>query len=223
MLAAIALIPSAPILVPELAGAAAAEVADLRAAVLTATAQLPERWVAIASGVTEAIIGSHAVGTFAGYGADVPVALSPQADGPVTELPLAALITGWVRAQVAPTATAEVRLYGADGVDAGRRLRTLLDASADPVGVLVVADGANTLTASAPGGFEPESVPAQGALDDALAAGDAAAVHRAAAPAVGCHAYRVLTGLVGASPVAATELYRGAPYGVGYFVGAWKV
>ena len=41
MVAAIALIPSAPIVVPELAGAAADAVADLRAAVLTAAAVLP--------------------------------------------------------------------------------------------------------------------------------------------------------------------------------------
>ncbi|MCV7091033.1 hypothetical protein H7H80_15295, partial [Mycobacterium interjectum] len=36
MLGAIAIVPSAPVLVPELAGAAAAEVADLTAAVLAA-------------------------------------------------------------------------------------------------------------------------------------------------------------------------------------------
>ncbi len=86
----------------------------------------------------------------------------------------------------------------------------------------MVADGANTLTASAPGGCDPDSVPAQDALDDALAGGDAAAVLTHVAGAVGAPAYRVLAGLVGAGTVAAAEGYRGAPYGVGYFVGTWE-
>jgi hypothetical protein len=32
----------------------------------------------------------------------------------------------------------------------------------------------------------------------------------------------VLAGLVGSSPWQARELYRGAPYGVGYTVGTWR-
>ena len=221
MLAAIALIPSAPILVPELAGTAAEEVADLRAAVLTVGAQLPTRWIAVAAGQTAAVVGPQAVGTFAGYGADIVVTLSPEPDGPVTDLPLAALITGWVRANAAPNAVAEVHIVGPN-TDAGS-LRAVLDAIGDPIGVLVVADGANTLTAAAPGGFDPDSVPEQHRLDDALAAGDTANLTGVAAGAVGRDAYRVVADLVGAAPVAAHELYRGAPYGVGYFVGMWRL
>jgi len=223
VLAAIALIPSAPVLVPELAGAAAAEVADLRAAVLTATAALPPRWIVIGAGGVDAVIAISAVGTFAGYGADIRVALSPGADDPVAELPLAALIAGWARAQVNATA-AEVRVYAEAGeaaVHCGAALRAELEASSEPVGVLVVADGANTLTESAPGGFDPDSVSAQKALDDALAAGDTEAVIRCATGAVGQSAYQVLAGLAGPQPVHAKELYRGAPFGVGYFAGTW--
>jgi len=32
----------------------------------------------------------------------------------------------------------------------------------------------------------------------------------------------VLAGLAGDGPLQARELYRGAPYGVGYFVGVWQ-
>ena len=39
---------------------------------------------------------------------------------------------------------------------------------------------------------------------------------------VGRAAFGVLAGLAGAGPAAARELYRGAPYGVGYFVGVWQ-
>ncbi|WNG84222.1 hypothetical protein C6A86_011560 [Mycobacterium sp. ITM-2016-00316] len=224
MLAAIALIPSAPVLVPELAGAAAAEVADLRAVVLTAAAGLPGRWIVIGAGGADQVIPASAAGTFAGYGADIRVSLGPEADGPVTELPLAALIAGWVRAQVNAGGLAEVRVHadvGEAAVHRGVTLRSELDESPDPIGVLVVADGANTLSESAPGGFEPDSVSAQAALDDALAAGDADAVIGCAEGAVGQSAYELLAGLAGRRPVRARELYRGAPFGVGYFVGTW--
>jgi len=38
---------------------------------------------------------------------------------------------------------------------------------------------------------------------------------------VGRVAYQVLAGLTERRPASATELMRGAPYGVGYFVGTW--
>ena len=50
VLAAIALIPSPPVLVPQLARAAAGEVAGFRDAALTAAAGLPDRWVVIGAG-----------------------------------------------------------------------------------------------------------------------------------------------------------------------------
>jgi aromatic ring-opening dioxygenase LigB subunit len=142
-------------------------------------------------------------------------------------MPLCALIAGWARAQVKPEARAEVRVYADDhGVDAaldhGRRLRAEIDEAADPIGVLVVADGAHTLTSGAPGGYEPDSIPAQAALDDALAHGDATALTRLPDSVVGRVAYQVLVGLIEPAPRSAKELYRGAPYGVGYFVGVWQ-
>ena len=82
MLTAIAIIPSAPVLVPQLAGAAAAETADLRQAILAAAATLPSRWVAVGVGPAASRFGPDAAGTFAGFGVDVPVALSSR-PGPV--------------------------------------------------------------------------------------------------------------------------------------------
>jgi hypothetical protein len=76
-----------------------------------------------------------------------------------------------------------------------------------------------------------DSIPAQAALDDALAAGDAAALTRLPDTIVGRVAYQVLAGLIGypgfssrpdPAPRSAKELYRGAPYGVGYFAGVWQ-
>lgn len=226
VLSAIAIVPSAPVLVPELMGAAAAELADLRAAVVAAAQALPARWVVVGVGDADTVIGSEAAGTFAGYGVDVAVALGPGGPHTPIELPLSALVAGWIRGEVNPGAAAEVRVYAnshsADAAQArGRALRVLIDDAADPVGVLVVADGAHTLTAGAPGGYDPESGAIQSALDDALAAGDAAALLKLPDSIVGRVAYQVLAGLTEPAPAQARELYRGAPYGVGYFAGVW--
>lgn len=226
MLSAIAIVPSAPVLVPELASGAAAELVDLRDAVLTAAATLPDRWVAIGVGPVDAIVGPEAVGTFAGYGVDLPVAFAPGDAAPPTGLPLCALIAGWLRARVNPLARAQVRVYANDlgaetALARGRSLRAEIDQESDAVGVLVVADGANTLSPTAPGGFDPDSVPLQAALDAALASGDVAELAALPGSAVGRVAYQVLAGLSGPASASADELYRGAPYGVGYFVGVW--
>lgn len=227
VLAAIALTPSAPVLVPELAGAAAAEVAEFHDAAIAAAGTLPNRWIAIGVGPTDRTIEPTARGTFAGYGVDVPVLLSPNAPGEISDLPLCALIAGWLRGQANPAARIEVRVYSADhDVDAalahGRTLRDAINEAADPIGVLVVADGANTLTQSAPGGYDPDSEPVQTALDDALAIGNAAALTRLPNGVIGRVAYQVLAGLTEPKPRAAKQYVRGAPYGVGYFVGTWN-
>jgi hypothetical protein len=236
VLSAIAIIPSAPVMVPELAATAAEDLADLREAVYTAAGSLPPRWIAVGVGAADSVVGPDGAGTFAGYGVDRRVTLSPAAADALSELPLCALIAGWVRGQAKPEARAEVRVYAADqdvgaALAHGRRLRAEIDEAVDPVGVLVVADGAHTLTPRAPGGYEPDSIPAQAALDDALAAGDAAALTRLPDTIVGRVAYQVLAGLTepelsqsSSRPGlrSANELYRGAPYGVGYFAGVWQ-
>jgi hypothetical protein len=227
VLSGIAIVPSPPVLVPELAAGAAGELAEVRQAAVAAAASLPPRWLAVGVGPGDEVIAPSRVGTFAGYGVDVPVRLSPQADEPPTALPLCALVTGWLRGQVDGETHAEVRVF-ADTHSAesalahGRRLRGELDATAGEVGVLIVADGAHTLTQSAPGGYDPASAPVQAALDDALAGGDTAALAVLPDLVVGRVAYQVLAGLVGPGPRSVTELYRGAPFGVGYFVGRWQ-
>lgn len=226
VLSAVVLTPSAPVLVPELAGAAAVEVADVRAAMLAAAAELPDRWIAVGVGAGDQVIDPDARGTFAGYGVDVGVALSPDASAGVRALPLCALFAGWLRGQANPAAHVQVRVYDADhdpatAVDYGRALRVEIDGIGEPVGVLVVADGANTLTPAAPGGYDPDAASRQAALDDALATGDVAALKALTGGIVGRVGYQVLAGLVEPGPRTAKELVRGAPYGVGYFVGTW--
>lgn len=226
MLGAIAIMPSAPVLVPQLAGAAAVELTDLRAAVSAAVGFLPSHWVAVGAGLTDAVFGPENAGTFAGFGVDLAVGLSSRAERGA-DLPLCALMAGWVRAQVRPDAYVQV-LVCCDPESAfarGERLRAEIDRSPQPTGVLVLADGANTLTGVAPGGYQPGDIDVQAALDDALAHGDTAALTGLPTQVVGRSAFAALAGLAGpARPALGTaeELYRGAPYGVGYFVGVWQ-
>ena len=60
----------------------------------------PQRWIGIGADRAEDRVGPDAVGTFAGYGTDVPVAMSPDAHT-TTAMPLCALITGWLRGEIA--------------------------------------------------------------------------------------------------------------------------
>ena len=208
-------------MVPELGRGVAAELTELTSAVRAAVATLPSQWIVIGVGPRDDRIGADAVGTFAGYGADLPVALGPHACAAPRELPLCALIAGWLRGQLDPAATLDVRVLAEDlsaqaAADRGRELRGRTSGA----GVLVVADGAHTLTPAAPGGFDPDSVAVQRQWDDALAAGDTDMLASVSGGVLGRVAYQVLAGLAGPEPVA-TELYRGAPYGVGYFVGTW--
>lgn len=214
--------PSAPLLVPELAGTAT-EAAQLRAAALAAAAALPARWVAVGAG-PDAVYGPDSAGGFGGFGADVAVRLSPGAHVSV-DLPLCALVAGWVRGQVAPDAEVVVHSCAdpATAPATGRRLRAEIEQAAEPVGVLVLADGANTVTPAAPGGYQPADVGCQRALDDALAGGDVTGLTALPPQVVGRAGFAALAGLAGAAPRAVSTLYRDAPYGVGYFVGVWQL
>ncbi|MEU1209885.1 hypothetical protein [Nocardia sp. NPDC005825] len=247
------LVPSPPVLVPELEGAAGSAVegavAELRAAVLAAGEELAarvSRWVVIGvaepgevsgAGGSGRVIGADAVGTFRGYGVDVRVGLS----GPVAErvadvlLPLPALIAGWLRQQVAPETVAECRLISADATAEeslafGRALRVELDAESEPVGVLVVADGAATLSLKAPRYLDERAEGVQADIDRALSAGDRQALADldtalcAEIEVAGWPAYQALAGLFAADPAdpRVETRYAAAPFGVAYHVSGWR-
>lgn len=235
---AAALVPSPPLLVPELMGAGAAETADLRAAAVSATTHLAstvDRWIAVGVDRTSSTFGEATVGTLRGFGVDVVVSLSGAADQTAADpdLPLAVLIAGWLRGVAAPDDAVEVRTIPADAspewcAEFGEKLRREFDASAESWGVLVLADGANTLTPKAPGSFDERAQEVQHRIDDALAAADVDALAGlepdlcASLGVGGRAAWQVLAALAGADAKTTTELYRGAPFGVGYFVGTWS-
>ncbi len=236
VLTAAVFVPSPPLLVPELNGLAAGETDELRGAALAAASEIADctHWVVVGTGPTAGRVASTAIGTFRGYGADVRVDLGPDATGdPDPDLPLSALIAGWLRDHAAPTVRAEVHIVPIDaGRDEctrlGQRLRAGLDAADTPRGLLVIADGAATLTAKAPGAFDARAEAVETDLTAALGAGDPGALialdpDRCAELLLdGRAAWQVLAGVFGAAPSAVKIAYSGAPYGVGYHVGIWR-
>lgn len=240
---AAALVASPPILVPELGGAQIGVSEPLRKATLDVVATLrsyARTWAVVGVDKREAIVPPDARGTFRGFGVDVEVALGERASGPVDpDLPLAALIAGWLRQAAAPDAELQVRILAADTapddcVHIGRDLRADLDATEEPRALLVVADGANTLTAKAPGAFDERAPQFQADLDRALAIGDRAAL-AALDPGLckelgvaGRAAYQVLAAVFddatafGDTSITCTTAYDDAPFGVAYHVGLWR-
>ncbi|WP_188827711.1 hypothetical protein [Nocardia camponoti] len=248
MLSLAALVPSPPMLVPQLCGRPMrAELATeepptaVRAAALsaaTALATSAREWVVVGVGDATASFPAETRGTFRGFGADVVVGLAPQAHSIAVvdaELPLPVLIAGWLREQVGPDVSVRAHVLAvdtpvADCVAFGAHLRAELDAIPEPQGVLVVADGAATLTEKAPGYFDSRAAAAQADLDDALRTGSRADL-TALDPALcadlwlsGRAAYQALAGLfaVDAADPAVRTLYQGAPLGVAYDVSLWE-
>ncbi|MFC4374670.1 hypothetical protein ACFO5K_11230 [Nocardia halotolerans] len=243
-----ALVPSPPILVPELCGRSvtAGGAPDdpttlLRAAALDAAATLAaraERWTVVGVGEHDRNFAATARGTFRGFGAEVLVGLGPSgpADGRAdAQLPLPVLIAGWLREQVAPGISVCARLLAADTAPAqcartGAALRTELDADPVPHAVLVVADGAATLSIDSPGYLDERARPVQDALDTALRTGARTALADLDPTLCdqlrleGRAAYQALGGLFAADPAdpLVRTLYQGAPYGVGYDVSLWQ-
>ncbi len=234
VLTAVALVPSPPVLVPELNGASAAETAGVRAAALAAVRRLgaaAQRWTVLGTGPAAVDLPPATRGTFAGFGVDLVVGLSPGAAGPVDPaLPAAVLVGAWLRGAAAPEVTADARVVAADAspaacAAAGARLRRELDAGGRAHGLLVVADGATTLTEKAPGSLDPRAAGVQAGLTEALDRADCVALAAldpdlaAELGITGRAAFQVLAGACGSAR--GSTSYADAPFGVAYHVGWW--
>ena len=241
VIARVAVVPHPPLLVPEVAAGAAVETASLRAACLAAAGALAAaatRWVAVAAVDVAAVddAAAGAAGTFSGYGVDVTVGLGPQPGAASDDLPLPLLVAGWLRGRVGPRSvtvhpdTVSSGTAPVDCVRAGRALAERLAAGSEPVGLLVLGDGAATHTPLAPGyldiraeGFDAAVAAALGSADLAvLLALDAqlAAELRVA----GREAWQVGAAAAQAAATAwrGELLHSAAPYGVAYHVAVWE-
>ena len=245
VLALVAIVPSAPLLVPELAGPSAVDTEPIRDAVRAAADRLAEsatRWIAVGAADQGGPVGAPEAfsrnGDFGAYGVPVPVSLGG-ADTGALPLPLSMLVAAWVGGQVPDGPSTGQRSVtplvvdpaasAADCRAIGAGLAAEVAASPEPIGVLVVADGADALSKTAPGGGERQSaVTLQARIDEALAAVDLPALETlddgecGAEGVRGRVAWQVLAGLCGTERCTSTVLYSGAPFGVGYTVALWS-
>lgn len=266
MLTTVAVLPQPPLLVPELATAAAAETAPLRAACLTAATRLgaaARRWIAV--GADEGgrrTVGSLARGTFVGFGVDVVVALDTTADcgperagdrsfpapaptrsgpgenrdpcGEVPDpwLPLPLLVAGWAAGAAGVEVTIRGELVHPDApphecAALGAVLAGECASDPQPVGLLVVGDGAATHTEKAPRHLDERAAPFDRIAAAALASADVAALAALDAGlatelcAVGRAPWQVLAGATAGGDWDGELLHSDAPFGVAYHVAVW--
>ncbi len=225
MISRVAVVPHPPLLVPELVAGAAAETSSVRAACLAAARELAAHdldWTAVAADPSAPRTLSDVAGSFRGYGVDVPVSLSGRPSSVEADLPLPALVAGWLREHAgARTVTVHLvppDLPTADCVTFGSQLggRALL----------VLGDGSHRHGERAVGRPDDRAEPFDEDVRKALAAADQNAL-KALDPdladdlgARGRAAWQVLAGVPG--PWRCTRSEFDAPYGVGYHVAVWE-
>ncbi|SCG52308.1 hypothetical protein [Micromonospora halophytica] len=235
-LVAAAVCPHPPLIVPELAGAAAPELDGLRAACDAAVAGLLDsgahRIVVVGDGPETRSYGFPFHGSLAPWGAAVEVFLgSPRPDRPES-LPLSLTIGAWLlrHSPTGPSSVARMHALAADADPAecaalGGGWRSDVD-----WGLLVMGDGSACRGPKAPGYDDPRAEAYDDAVARALADADAEALLgldprlSTELKAAGRAPWQVLAG----AARAAGGDWRGelrhysAPYGVAYFVASWE-
>lgn len=249
-LLAAAVCPHPPLIVPELAGAAAPELAELRDACAAAVAALyaagADTVVLVGAGERTTELALPRRGSFAPWGLPLTVGLATAGGDPVPpsrgveplsppvddeELPLSLLVGAWLVDRTAPPAPTAWRMVSVASDEPADRCAALgaglrVDGS---WALLVLGDGSACHGPKAPGYDDPRA----GAYDEgvarALADADADAllgldpVLSAQLGVAGRPAWQVLAGAVRAAggDWHGELRHHGVPYGVGYLVASW--
>ncbi|WP_433532075.1 class III extradiol dioxygenase subunit B-like domain-containing protein [Micromonospora sp. CA-263727] len=239
-LVAAAVCPHPPLIVPEVAGAAAPELDDLRAACDAAVARLcasgARSIVVVGVDDRSADLDHPFRGSFAPWGLPLEVRLGDLPDGRVGTdgLPLSLLVGAWlVRRRPVPGGGAmswRMKTVGADEPAErcaawGARL-----GSNHPWGLLVMGDGSACRGEKAPGYADPRAEAYDAGVARALADADTDALLgldpelSAQLMVAGRAPWQVLAG---AARTAGGDWrgelrYHAAPYGVAYFVASWE-
>ena len=221
-LLAAAVVPAAPLLVPELAGGSAALDEQLRSRVRAAVRDLlagPGDLVVVGSAPTTGPV----TGTWDWSGFGVA---RRGGDGP--GLPLALAVGAWLLDEVDPALPRElVGVAGSADPAACAALGARLAADR-PVRLLVVGDGSACRTEKAPGHLDPRAeafdLAAERALRDGSPDGLLALDPGLAGELLcaGRAPWQVLAGAAAGGPWQARVTHAEAPYGVAYLVASWS-
>ncbi|MEV5751953.1 class III extradiol dioxygenase subunit B-like domain-containing protein [Actinoallomurus sp. NPDC052308] len=220
MLTSAAVCPHPPLLVPEVAGGAAAELDGLRAACDAAVRRLrpADLLIVVGSGPGDRDFGSDAAGGLRPYGVDLTVGPGE----PV--LPLSLTIGRWLlgdRPAVFRSVAEDASPYDC------LRLGAELADRAPAVALLVMGDASGCRSQAAPGYFDARAAGFDATVAAALGAGDPTVLAgldpalAAELRAAGRAPWQVLAGAAGDASFDAELLADEAPYGVGYLVGSW--
>ncbi|WP_141725320.1 class III extradiol dioxygenase subunit B-like domain-containing protein [Micromonospora pallida] len=234
-LVAAAVCPHPPLLVPEVAGAAAGELDDLRAACDEAVGRLlaaePEQILLVGSGPRTTRFRPADHGSLRPYGLDRQVRLWKVncAGGPY--LPLSLTIGAWLVGRSGTDLPRFAHSVAADASGAEcAQLGAELAAVEARTALLVLGDGSACRGQKAPGYDDPRAQPYDDAVATALATADTDAllgldpVLSAELGAAGRAPWQVLSGAVRAAggDWRGDLLHHTAPYGVAYLVAAWE-
>lgn len=232
MLVAAAVCPQTPLLVPEVAGGAAEELADVRGASFDAVkalaAERPDLVITVAPGGENGARQTQFGGSFRRFGVELEVGEGGEEEPCVGILVGRWLIDGGL-------SDAALRLEGwevGERTEPGEcgRIGRELAGRAERVALLIIGDGSARRGLKAPGYLDERAIPFDDEVARALADADTsalAAIDPTAASdlmAAGRAPWQVLAGAVGGSgPAWRGELlsYR-APFGVGYFTAVWR-
>lgn len=181
MICALAFCPHPPLLVPEVAAGAAAELDALRAAcdeaVATVLATAPDRVVLLGGGSDSGAVPAESVGSFRPYGVALDVPLTPASvDG--LPLPLSLTVGAWLLARSGwsgERAAYQVDLDPMGGPGGRRAVAEELAALSGRTALLVLGDGSNTRSEKAPGSYDPAGEVFDAQVAAVLAGGDPAA------------------------------------------------
>ncbi|SHN80813.1 hypothetical protein SAMN05660350_02995 [Geodermatophilus obscurus] len=222
---AVAFCPCPPLLVPAVAGRAAADTATLRAACATAVgavlAARPELVVVVGGEPGCGRFGDGDGGDLRGFGVDLEVPFAGRARSDGRRTPLAHTLGAWL---LDGAGYAGARLgVGPDD------LAGALTGRAAPVAVLVMGDGSARRSLKAPGHLDEAAEPFDEAVAAALAAGDPGALaaldpaEGARLLAAGVPAWRAVGAVLAGREVTGRLHAHEAPFGVGYLVADWSV
>ncbi|MEU2611652.1 hypothetical protein ABZ570_08730 [Micromonospora sp. NPDC007271] len=235
-LVAAAVCPHPPLIVPELAGAAAGELDDLRAACAAALARLlaaePDVVLLVGGGPETERFGAADYGSLRGYGLDRSVRLWQTNCAGVESLPLSLTIGAWLLGRTGTELPRLARSVAEDAppaecADLGAALAV---ESERRTALLVLGDGSACRGVKAPGYDDPRAQAYDDGVARALAEADAEAllgldpVLSAELKVAGRAPWQVLAG---AARAAGGDWrgdlgYHRAPYGVAYFVASWE-
>jgi len=233
VLVAAAVCPHPPLLVPELAAGAGAELDRLRAACDGAVSWLldVDADLLVVAGAADAVgpFPEGAWGSLHRYGVDIPVG---GGSGEPPSLPLSLTVGRWLleRQSAVPASTLFFGVTADADAQLCRQLGATLGDRADRVAMLVMGDASARRSLKGPAYLDDRAEPYDESVARALGAADAAAL-LGLDPALsgdllaaGRPAWQVLAGAAVEVPDASWSgrlLFEDSPYGVTYLVATW--